>query len=177
MRERERKERNRRNQFPSETTLGPPRVIVINHMGSKMRFWQMEQRHRCVVHISITVVARYRSNLRDSEESNDIFSKDCRTLSNREIYTGVRHRAVRSRRVPSGFRAAADCSIKYIHTNTHTPAPRSPSGVLKIADKHNIIIFNRNRRSGRGIVQLEKILSIGEMKGGGGGGSGRGSCP
>lgn len=77
----------------------------------------MEQRHRCVVHISITVVARYRSNLRDSEESNDIFSKDCRTLSNREIYTGVRHRAVRSRRVPSGFRAAADCSIKYTHTH------------------------------------------------------------
>jgi len=45
---RERGERNRRNQFPSETTLGLPRVIVINHMGSKMRFWQMEQRHRYV---------------------------------------------------------------------------------------------------------------------------------
>jgi len=90
-------------------------------MGSKMRFWQMEQRHRCVVHISITtVVARYRSNLRDSEESNDIFSKDCRTLSNREIYTGVRHRAVRSRRVPSGFRAAADCTALNTHKHTHT---------------------------------------------------------
>lgn len=70
---------------------------------------------------------------------------------------------------PSGFRAAADCIV----LNTHTPAPRSLSGVLKIADKHNI--FNRSRRLGRGIAQVEKILSIGEMKGGGG--SGRGSCP
>jgi len=48
-RKREEKERNRINQFPSETTLGPPRVIVINHMGSKMRFWQMEQRRRLCV--------------------------------------------------------------------------------------------------------------------------------
>jgi len=31
-------ERERENQFPLETTLGPPIVVVINHMGSKMRF-------------------------------------------------------------------------------------------------------------------------------------------
>lgn len=34
----ERRERKKENQFRSESTLGPPRVVVINHMGSKMRF-------------------------------------------------------------------------------------------------------------------------------------------
>jgi len=34
-----RERREKENQFPSETTLGPPRtVVIINHMGSKMRF-------------------------------------------------------------------------------------------------------------------------------------------